>query len=118
MQQFYDLVVTVEDGFEFVAHSYEEGVSTPVTDRVLLDILSSFEQFSTAIPQLVDLIEDDEQTTNALYAFNEVLELLVKLEEDTKGKEQRLAEIYARLAPMYITWKQQVELQLKPYLVQ
>ncbi|KUP05249.1 hypothetical protein Q75_13445 [Bacillus coahuilensis p1.1.43] len=118
IQQFYDLLLTVEEGFEFVGHAYNEEVSTPVTDRILLDIVSSFEQFTLSLPPLIDLMQEDEQTVDVLSSFTEVLELIVDIDVQTKGEENRLSLIYHQLYPAYMTWKQQVELNLRPYIVQ
>ncbi|KMY55497.1 hypothetical protein AC623_17410 [Bacillus sp. FJAT-27231] len=113
VQQYVDLLTTIEEGFVYVINSFEDYSKTE-SDQMLSDIFAALYQVANVNETLQSIFADDIQ--EVIDRFETVAEQASQLNgffNDQRMKEQVIKE---SLYPAFHAWAQEMEQVLAPYV--
>ena len=113
VQQYVELLTTIEEGFVYIIKSFEDYSKTE-SDRMLSDIFSALYQVANVNEALQKIFSNDIQ--EKIREFETVAEQALQLDgvfDDQQKKEKVVKE---SLYPVFHTWAQEVEQVLSPYV--
>ncbi|MFB5282840.1 hypothetical protein [Peribacillus sp. Hz7] len=116
IQQYTELVRTVNEAFTYVVTSFDD-LSYTEGDTVLSDIFTALQQLSGANSQLTILFKDLDAVNESIMQFSQVVEGVDKLDSVWGNVEARQQFIRETLAPAYTSWSEHVLHVLQPYAV-
>ncbi|UOQ45736.1 hypothetical protein MUN89_07340 [Halobacillus salinarum] len=111
----YDRLLTVtSEGFQYLEDNTKED-APPQVQQVFEDVLLSFQQMSKTHEQLVNLFQEDPDVKGMIDDFHEMALLLQEwFELDTHEEKQQL--LIQRIVPAYESFREQMQLFVKPYI--
>ncbi len=114
LREYDRLLVVTSEAFEYLEENMNEEAPKEV-QQVFEDVLLSFEQMSVTHEQMVTLFDGDNQANFLIEDFHSMIEHLKGWFELEKQEEKRqlLAE---KVVPAYESWRDQMQLFVKPYI--
>ncbi|MDX8360576.1 MULTISPECIES: hypothetical protein [Bacillaceae] len=117
VKQYFNLLDTIEEGFDYVISSFENYEQTE-SDRIFADIHAAFLKIYETNQFMVQIFREDADVESHIDQFEDVVHEVNKLEDvifDVAAK-QRL--IVSNINPVFITWKNSIQRALRKYIQQ
>lgn len=105
LQQFNNLVETVEEGFDYVEASFQDYQKTE-SDRVLADIIDALSHLNDSKQQLTQMLEKYTVAAAHLARFEGVIDEVIKLEDCINDSNQKQKILSQNIIPAYKGWKE------------
>ncbi|WP_246861243.1 hypothetical protein [Bacillus sp. REN3] len=114
-KRYSDLLETVEEGFEYIAKSFENLAYTE-GDRLLDDIFTAFSQIIQTNFLLAEFYKENAPLLKTLALFEAVVHEAEKLDGKFGDPSAKQEIILEQLYPAFSAWKQMVGKELNPYI--
>ncbi|MFS0821635.1 hypothetical protein [Bacillus sp. 1P02SD] len=101
LQRYYELLGTVEEGFEYVVSSFED-ISRSNADQVLVDIFAALSSIYQTSDQLLSLFKDQKEVVTSILSFNGVITEISKLEDLYENEPQKQQLIKSNIYPAFL----------------
>jgi hypothetical protein len=111
IQQYYQLVETVEEGFHYVIESFSNFERTE-GDRILGDIFSALSMLTNSRV----ILQEMGISLEMVEVFDSVIEKALLLEDHFHNLEQKQKLIELELFPAFVGWKRKVDQALLPFV--
>ncbi|APH03590.1 hypothetical protein [Bacillus weihaiensis] len=114
---YYNLLNTIEEGFEYIVSSFDSFQVTEA-ETILKDILSAFYHVDSSNKVFETVLKEEEVLIEKLRKFDQVI-MTVDADLSIFTSFQNNQELIKHsLAPCFIAWKELVQHELKPYIIQ
>ncbi|THE12356.1 hypothetical protein E1I69_11690 [Bacillus timonensis] len=117
LQRYYELLGTVEEGFEYVVSSFED-ISHSNADQVLVDIFAALSSIYQTNDHLLSLFKDQKEIVASIHFFNGVITEISKLENSFENEQKKQQFIKSNIYPAFQAWKESIQDKLSIYVVQ
>ncbi len=108
LQKYDQLLDSMEEAFQYLVNM--EDIQSDIANTVYVDLVNAAQQVNLCHPQITSLI--DLKHTDQ---FESVVQQMAKWFEDGQDKQQLLKE---NIIPSFQDWKQDIDTQIKPYVLQ
>ncbi|WP_273124417.1 hypothetical protein [Bacillus weihaiensis] len=114
---YYNLLNTIEEGFEYIVSTFDSFQATEA-ETILKDILSAFYHVDSSNKVFEAVLKEEEVLIENLRKFDQVI-MTVDADLSSFTSFQNNQELIKHsLAPCFIAWKELVQHELKPYIIQ
>jgi hypothetical protein len=114
--QYFNLLNTIEEAFEYVIASFSDYGKTE-GDRILADLFAALVQVAESHETLQEIFKEEKQLISVLNRFNGVLQQATKLNGQLKDPNQIEKVIIESLYPAFTTWREMVQRELQPHII-
>jgi hypothetical protein len=114
---YYNLLNTIEEGFEYVIDSFTN-LDLTDADQVFKDILAAFYHVDSSNDMLLSLLtEEENDLVQDVKTFDQVILTLDDESTIFLTPDKHEAFVRNQLAPVYLAWKEKIQSKLQPYIV-
>ncbi|ARI76524.1 hypothetical protein [Halobacillus mangrovi] len=114
LKDYNEVLDTVSDTLEFLETNLKEEVSDEV-QQVFEDLLLAFEQLSVSHEQMIIWFEDKVEMSTLVADYHEVIDLLKEWFVFESNEEKREL-LFEKVTPAFESWKDRMQLFVKPYI--
>jgi len=112
---FYYLLDTIEEGFDYIIESYIS-LEHSEAEVILNDIFLAFYHIDSSNPILLNLFDENPQLIETLQKFDGIISELEQKLTIFGNIHQNKDYIINIFFPDYLSWKESVQIQLKPHI--
>ena len=115
-KQYLDLIFTVEEGLEYVVSSFSDYERTE-GDRILNDIFAAFIKIAESNQVLLKIFNNNPSILKAIEGFQEVMQQVLKLEGHLHDPNEKELIIREGISPLIVEWKNTIQKELQPFIL-
>jgi hypothetical protein len=115
IHNYYFLLNTIEEGFDYVVDSFTN-LELTEGDKIFKDILSAFYQVDSSHSTMRALLKEETELMEEIKNFDNVILTLDGESSIFSTLEKHYEFVKNQLAPAYIAWKESIQNQLQVYI--
>lgn len=112
---YYQFLNTIEEGFDYVIESFQS-LHFDESRLMLIDIITAFYHIDSSNPILLAILEENNDLRKEIMKFDSVIETVERIELVVLLPHEYELFVKKELSPVFLAWKESVQIQLKDYV--